>query len=158
MGRSCQALEQPVDQLALRRDQLLPGGGGTKPLRPIDLRELLLIAGARRPLHREADALEFLRIEFGLRGPGVDDLAALTDRAQLGQVAGGQLRRRPELLAELAQCGLDQLLAGVGFSLGDRPGTEVFLRPEGAARVDQQDLGLTGGEPVEEDAGAFLDP
>jgi hypothetical protein len=88
----------------------------------------------------------------------VDYLVALAHRAQLGQLAGRNRRRRPELLTELPQGGVDQLLAGVGFALGDRPGAEVFLRPEGASGMDQQNLRLTGREAVEEDSGAFLDP
>src|SRR5262249_47497735 len=103
----------------------------------------------------EGDGLEDGRVEVSLRRPAVDDLVALSHRPQLDEVAGDELRRRPELLAELAQSGVEQLLALVGFALRNRPGAEVFLRPERPARVDGQALGTALDEPVKKDPGAF---
>src|SRR6266545_1087972 len=150
-----QRVEQPVDQLGLGRENLLAGGRHVEPLRPVDLGELALAAGARRPLDGEGVAGDRLGIEIAGSRPGAEDLAApLPDRAQLQQV----LVPEPVagLLLQFAQRGLQRVVALVVLALGDRPGAQVLLGPERATRVDQEHLDVVPTAPVQQDAGAHL--
>src|SRR3954454_11513339 len=75
--RGSQALEQPGQELRLRRDQLDASVADAEPAGPVDLGELLHPARARRPLHRERVAGHGLGVEVALGRPRRHELAVL---------------------------------------------------------------------------------
>ena len=104
----------------------------------VDLRKSLPASRFRRPLDFERIAGERRKIEVGLERPGVDDLAAfLLDRRKREELArGGQIR----LLGEFSPRRGEQIGAGFGEALGDRPHPVVLLGPERPARMREQDF------------------
>src|ERR671915_215143 len=133
--------------------QLLARRLDAEPSGPVDLRELAGSARPGWPFHREGVASDRVRVEVALRGPRGDHLAALLlHLAQLEQLAGRQ--RRAGLLLELPQRAGARVLAVGVLALRDRPGAGVLARPERAAGVNEQDLGLAARDPIEEDARA----
>ena len=52
--------------------------------------------------------------------------------------------RRPRLLGELAQCGLERIVVRAVLPLRDRPGAGVLARPERPAGVHEQHLHASG--------------
>src|SRR5208282_5792316 len=84
----------------------------------------------------EGIAGEGRKIEVRLERPGVYHLAALLlDGRQRDEVThGGEVR----LFGEFALRGDEQIGAGLGEALGDRPRPVVFLRPKRPARMRKQ--------------------
>src|SRR5262245_23347705 len=125
-----------------------------EPGSPIDLGEILEAPGAARPFEREGVAADGRGVAVALEGPGCHYLAArLLDRRQGDE---GAARLDPCLLPELARGGDEPLLAGVVLSLGNRPGAEVLVLPEWAARVDEQHFQLASVPTEHEQAPALL--
>src|SRR4051794_25846692 len=122
-------LDQPVEQLHLRTDELRPRLVEREPLGPVDLGELVAATRARWPLHVEAVTAHGAGVEVAGRSPRGHLLAALLhDGAQLDEPVGGQARAG--LLLELAQGRHARVLVGLVLALGDRPRAEVLLGPE----------------------------
>src|SRR5687768_2311765 len=150
---SVEPLDQAVEELRLGRHQLLPRRVYREPSGAVDVRELGGSARSGWPFHGEGVAADRVRVEVALRGPRGDHLAALLlHLAQLDQLAGGQ--RRAGLLLELPQGAGARILAVGVLALRDRPRAGVLARPERAAGVHEQHLGLAARDPVEEDARA----
>ena len=81
----------------------------------------------------------------------MDDLAALLlDRRQRQEGAG---RLQASLLLELALRRKQQILAGLRFALGDRPGRIVFVDEVRTAGMGQQDLDGAILNPVHQKPG-----
>src|SRR6185437_10772640 len=99
---SAEVLEEAIEELALRREELAARRLQLEPVGAVDLGELDLAAALRLPLHLECVAVERLRVEVALGGPGVDDFAGpLADRAEVDQLARVEVRRAfAELLVE----------------------------------------------------------
>ena len=90
-----------------------------EPFRPVDFGKRFLATAAGRPFHGERVALDGMRIAVALKGPCVNDLAALLlDRLEWNEGAG---RFQARLLLELPLGGDEQILVGIRFALGDRP-------------------------------------
>src|SRR5439155_7914563 len=138
-----EVLTQPVEERRLGGEEPLARLVEPEPGRPVDLRELLRPARARRPFELERVAAHRLRVEVALRRPGPDELAtALAHLPQLDQRSLGQLGAG--LLGELAPGANQRRLVVAVLALGDRPGAEVLARPERPARMDEQHLRAGG--------------
>src|ERR1700754_2502407 len=124
-------LEQAVEKLALRREELAARRLQLEPVGAVDLGELDFAAAFGRPLHLECVAVECLRVEVALRRPGVDDFAGpLADRAEVDQLARVEFGAAlAELLVELPQRRSPRVLLTLDAALGDRPGAVVASRP-----------------------------
>ena len=108
-----------------------PGGA-------VDLGKRLPTAGAWRPFHLEGIADESGRIEVGLDGPHMDDLAAgLSPRCQRHEVAGDC---RAELLGHLADGGRQRASPGAISPLGIDQAPGVLPRPQRPAGMYQEHL------------------
>src|ERR1700760_2127233 len=110
----------------------------SKPCAAIHFGKARALARARWPFHLELVAGERRRIEIAGEGPGMHPFAAgLLDGWQRTEIAGGH---RARLFGEFADRRGEALLAGIRFALGDRPGAFIFLLPERAAGMDEEDL------------------
>ena len=132
---------------------LLPRVLECEPFGAVHLGERAHLARAGRPLDGERVALDPRGIEVALECPGADQLSALLpDLAQGDRLAVG--RRGAQLLLELATGGLERVFVRLVLAFGDRPGAFVAARPEGPARVYEQDLVLAARAAKQEQAGA----
>src|SRR5207244_1261780 len=95
---------------------------------PVDLRELLDFAAARRPFRLKGIALYVADIRLGLNCPGGYSLVIiLLDIAQLYKLAFRY--RQAKLFAELTFGGLEGLFTFFYAAFRNRPGAGVFLGP-----------------------------
>src|SRR5262249_60040548 len=93
-------------------------------------------------------------VEIAFEPPGGDDLApALNDLSQRKEIA---LRTGPGLLFEFALRRRERVLVLGIFPFRDRPGAQILLRPERAARMHEQDLDLAAASSEHQNAGAAL--
>src|SRR5262245_41239675 len=143
---------ETVEKRDLTGNDTLRGLSQGEPGGAVDFGEGLATAGFRRPFHLESDRTQRGDVEIALDGEGVDPLARLlADAAQRNQLAG---QGPAGLLGKLAAGRLLGRLVLVVLALGDRPGAEVALGPEGSARMNEQDF-RAGRRPAEQqDAGA----
>ena len=138
-GRFRQRLE-PVDELRLRLEQLHARVRQAVPARSIDLRELLQLPRAGRPLERERVAPE---LRIGSKSPSAHQAATIFPAfcrtvprsTSASRSIGGW---RAELLLELAQRNLERLLARArphpsGSTRRRRPSAPRTARPDGRA-------------------------
>ena len=108
---------------------LLTGHVEGEKFRPVDLGKLGLRARVRRPLHREGVAVERRRVAIALKGPGMDDLAALLlDRLQGAEGAG---RADARLFLELPLGRAKRSSPGSGSPLGIDQAPSSLLRKKG---------------------------
>src|SRR5262249_26025637 len=146
--------EQTVDELALSGEDFAPRLGGREPVGPVDLGERLPPPAPRRPFELEPVGLQGRGIDIALERPPRHDLAAgLNQLAQRQKIAR---RRCSGFLGQLARCHRGRILALGIFALRDRPGSQVLLRPERSARVDEEELEAGAAPPIHQDAGAAL--
>src|SRR5688572_29400672 len=135
-GLGPELCQQFLQDRGLRRQDMAKGLSQREPLTAIDLREARRAAGARRPFHLELVAPYGGRIDLALDRPGMHDLpAALLDRRQRDERA---VERLPHLLEELAPGGGEAVFSVVELALGDRPGAEILLGPEGSTWMHQE--------------------
>src|SRR5262249_6336766 len=93
-------------------------------------------------------------VEIAFESPGGDDLApALNDLTQRKEIA---LRTGPGLLFEFALRRRERVLVFGIFPFRDRPGAQILLGPERAARMHEQDLDLAAASSKHQNAGAAL--
>ena len=110
-----------------------------EPLHPIDLGESFPYTAARGPFHLERIASLIGRIEITLDRPGMDLLSApLCDRSQLDRLSGGG--RRPDLLGEFPQGGLEGIFPRIDRTFRDRPRTFILTGPERSTHMPKQHL------------------
>ena len=118
---------------------------GAKPARAVDLGKARALARSGRPFHLEQIADELRGIAIAFDRPGVDDLAAgLLERAERRNSPSAV---KPVSSLEFAPGRGEQILAGIGKPLRDRPGACVLLGPERAAGMDEEDLGRPRPQP-----------
>src|SRR5262249_11852544 len=136
------------------RENLAPGVGGRKPLRAVDFGKRRLALALRRPFKLEPVRGQRRGIEIAFESPGGDDLAAgLNDLTEREEIA---LRTGPRLLFEFALGHRERVLAFGIFPFRDRPGAQILLNPERAARMHEQDLDLVAASAEHQKAGAAL--
>ena len=75
--------------------------------------------------------------------------AHLADRTDGDELAGGRVL--PELFLELAPCDVFRNLAILDLAFRDGPSASVTMLPERSARMDEQDLGHSVAQPVEQE-------
>src|SRR3984957_17012556 len=111
-----------------------------KPASAIDLRNFDPAARARRPLHLTVIADQFARVAIALESPGGYDLAAcLLHHAEFVKTP---LRGKARFLLKFAFRRFERKLVLCIFAFADGPGTQIFLRPKGAARMHQEHFHL----------------
>jgi hypothetical protein len=108
--------------------------------------------GARRPLDEAGVRDECGGVAVALEGPGGDELASrLPDDAEVDEVCLSRFRRgEAGLLGELAEGSGERIFVSGVLAFGNGPSTEIFLRPEGSSRVEEEDLGVCVGVAVQE--------
>ena len=153
--RRLDPLLQPVEEGRLRLDQLLArlARAGTTP--PIDLRELLRLPRARRPLHRRTC---FERTALASTSPSAAHAVTTLRffwRTSPSSTSSPRLERRPDLLLELAQRGRP----AAPRRRRTRPSGSTRRRRRAWPRTDRRGAraaprGPSAPRAVEEDAGA----
>ena len=132
----------------------MPGGLQVKPASPINLRKLLLPAGARRPLDLERVTPHLADVDIGIDRPRMNDLAAgLADVANWSQCSGR--RGNAELFFEFTSRHIHSSFTFCKLAFRDRPTAVVALLPVWSAGVDQQHLATPTSLAVYEQAGAL---
>ena len=125
--------------------RLLEGEPGST----IDLWKFLPPSGAGRPLHGEGVAPDRIRVVVPWNRPRFDDFPArLPERAErdVRPVRGIE----SGLLSKLPLRCIEGIFFRSDFSFGDRPCSEVFPGPVGAARVDQEYLTRAVANPIDQ--------
>src|SRR5258708_37215666 len=154
MLSSSDASQQPINEFNLPREYLPACVGRDEPLRAIDFGKLFLASALRRPFQLECIRLQFRDRKVSLDCPGNDlFLARLHKHTQIPEVAAWL---GPQLLAKLASCRGERLLAVFIFSLRDRPCPKVLFSPERTAGVNQEQEKLLSGSFVHQDSCASL--
>src|ERR1700722_8276877 len=135
-----QHLGEPIKKGLLSFQNPFTCGLYGKPTSTIDFRNLDHAAGARRPLHLTVIANQFVRVAIALKGPGSYNLAAcLLHHAEFVKTP---LRGKARFLLKFAFRRFERNLALRIFAFADGPGTQIFLRPKGAARMHQEHFHL----------------
>src|SRR5262249_31392259 len=147
-------VDEPADQLALGRQNLLPGLGGRKPLRTIDFGKGRLASALGWPFEFEAVGDQRCGIEVAFHPPRCHDLPT-----GLNHIAEGEeiaLRAGAGLLLEFALRPCQRVFALQIFPFRDRPGAVVLLGPEWTARMHEQNFDVVAAPPEHQEAGAAL--
>ena len=128
--------------------------GDGEPSALVDFGDLDALAGTWGPLQFAGVADEIVGVAVALKGPSGDDFAAfLLNGAEFAELAPcGEAG----FFFELADGGFDRLFAGIGLAFGEGPSASVFLRPEWAAGMDEEDLESDLGVAIHEKAGALF--
>src|ERR1700722_9685056 len=135
-----------LEQLGERLRHGEPGG-------PINLGEVLGLAGLGRPLHGKQVAFDEGSVYVLFQGPGGDQLAAgLPELAQRQEVA---VDGNAGFFLKLALGGYEGVLVFGVFAFGERPCAIVFPGPKGTAGVDEEDLKVSGSAEQEEAGASF---
>ena len=127
-----------VEQRDLSLVDLAPSLGEIEPGGAVNLRKLPHLARARWPLQRERVAPDRGGVDVRLDRPDMDQLACHLPHRSERDCRSRQ--REPGLFEELPVRGVQKVLVRLDLSLGDRPGMGVFVRPERAARMNEEDL------------------
>src|SRR5262249_46864962 len=106
-----------------------------------------------RPVHLEGIADERIKTKVGFERPGVHDFSALLlDRCKRDERASGVevcfFGKFPARRGE-------KIGVGFGEAFGDGPGPVLFLRPERAARMGEQNLERGGSAKCQETGANF---
>jgi hypothetical protein len=119
----------------------------------VDFGESLRPARTGGPFKVEGVADEFFRVEVAGDRPGIDAFAAfLANGVERFEVS---LEVDAGLFVEFADGGVEGGFVSGDLAFGDGPGAGVFVLPEGASGVDEEDFEVRV-LPVEEDAGGLL--
>src|SRR5262245_27096726 len=147
-------VEQASDEFALPRKDLAPSIGGRKPCGAINFGKRCLASALGRPFQLEAVRCQRRGIELSFEAPGGDDLPArLNEIAQRKKIA---LRASTGLLRELALGRLERILPFGIFALRDGPRAPIFLGPERAAGMHEQQFDVPARSSIHENAGPAL--
>ena len=124
-----------------------------EPRCAVDLWERLLTAAARWPFHREGVADDARRIEVRLGCPCVHGFSAgLPDRGKRDKRTGHVETR---FFLKLAPGGAEQVFTRRALALGNGPGAQVLVAPEGTAWMDEEHLEASLVPAKEQQPGAF---
>src|SRR4051812_4027299 len=144
---------EPVQERRLRVLDLRSSLPEVEPTHPVDLGEGPRLPRPRRPFHLVGVADRGVGIEVAFERPCHNALPRLLpDLAELDRGSTGRIR--PGLLGELAPGHVEQVLAGFGLALQDRPMSVVLPGPVRPAWVAQQHLHAGLDATPQEDPGA----
>ena len=128
-------IEQAVDERRLGLDQLFAGPIGIEPLGAIDLRELPLVPGARRPLEAEGLAVSAAGSKSPSTAQAWTTLPPFCRTDPSSTISSGSPRARARAPPHLAQRAGAQIL----FLLGTRPWVSTRRRGRAAPRTGRRD-------------------
>lgn len=160
---------ESVEEGLLRRQDVLGGSGEGEPRAAVDLGYVEVKAGPWGPLDDAEIAGEHGGVAVALDGEGGDYFAACllygAEGVEGEGVGGGGdayawrkvgAGEEAGFFVELAAGSGEVVFAGLWAAFGDSPDAEIFVCPEGASGVDEEDFGLGAGAAEEKEAGAFF--
>ena len=140
----------------LSRKDLSICGSEIKPFGAIDLWKFLKLPKLWRPLHPETGASDQCRVDIAFHGPDGNDFS--TRLAQRLQRNSHSMNFKTGFFEKFPLGSFQRIGSFVIFTLRDRPGSIILLRPEGTARMNQQNLNREALHSIEQDPGALLSP
>src|SRR5579859_5439838 len=129
---------EPIDEWPLALEDPLPRFLDREPGGTVYLRDLHAATGTRRPLDLAMIAADEFGVAVTGKGPGRDALVSALLHFAEGQEFA--LCGPAGLFLKLAPGSVKGGFAIQVLTLGDGPRAEIFVCPEGAARVNQEDL------------------
>jgi hypothetical protein len=121
-----------------------------EPIAPVCLRDLDAAPGVWWPLDLAGITPHLSWIAVSLKGPGCDDLSScLLDPAQVQKMVSGG---KAGLLLKFSLGGVERLFAFVVFTLGNGPGTLIFLGKVRAARMNKEDFQMLESSAIHDQA------
>jgi hypothetical protein len=137
-----QFLGQSVYEGDLALEELGARFRNRKPSAPVNLGELLRLAGLGRPLHGKEVAFNEGGVDTLFQGPGGDQLAA--GLAQLSQRQEIAIDGDAGFFLKLSLGGQQGVLGFGVFTFGERPCADVLPGPKGTAGVNEEELEAAG--------------
>jgi len=146
---AAESRSQGIKEAGLSRKYPAPGVLQVEPGGTIHLRKLPPLTGSRGPFHGKGVAAHSAGVDVPSHGPGIDLLTA--GLAQVAQIQGDAIRREPGFFVEFAPRRRDRFFALLDLAFGNRPRTEVFVRPEWPPRMHEKHLQPGGRLTIEQE-------